>query len=216
MAGEDLLEGSDGGSNDTDAKSKGKKKPLSKGQKIGVIIGGVTILLVIVQIERSKASASTAATTSTTAPIDPTTGYPSGSPEDQAALANMGSSGGGGSGYSSGYGSSTDPSVDPSTGASYSSEIGANTTALSTLGTDFTALENQFSTLQGEVVPPPSQTPPPSSTPPPAHGATALQSANLANLEAELKRDSTGKKTPTKTAAIKRLNTQITAVKARS
>jgi hypothetical protein len=214
MAGEDLLEGTDGGANDTRGK-KGKKKPLSKGQKIGVVIGGITILLVLVQIERSKASAGTSATTAT-APIDPTTGDPSGSAADQAALAAMqsaaGSSGGGGGYYDSG---SSDSGTDPATGASYSSEISANATAWSALGPEITALEAQVSSLSSNPGPP--GPPGPAGPPAPAsHGATSLQSANLANLEAELKRDQTGKATPNKTKAIATLNKQITAVKGRS
>jgi hypothetical protein len=221
MAGEDLLEGTDGGANDTDAK-KGKKKPLSKGQKIGVAIGATTIVLVLVQIERSKGAASTS--TSTTTPIDPLTGDPEGSAADQAALSAMqngtGSSGDGAGGgyYSSPSSGSDDGGTDPATGATYSSEIAGLVTANSALGTDFTNLEAQWSSLSSNPNPPATgTTPPPTSTTPAApHGASPLQSANLANLEAELKRDQTGKPTANKTRAVKTLNKQIAAVKARS
>lgn len=101
MAGEDLLEGDDGGSNDTSPAKGGKKKhkPLSKGQKIGVVIGVVTIVLVIYQIRKSNA-----ASASTTSSIDPATGYPTGSAQDLAALAEQQGTGSaaGGSGSSIG------------------------------------------------------------------------------------------------------------------
>ena len=85
MAGEDLLEDSGSGDSSTGSGTSKKHKPLSKPQKIGVAIGVLTIILVVVQIERSK-SASTA-TAGASTPIDPETGYPEGSAEDQAALA---------------------------------------------------------------------------------------------------------------------------------
>ena len=114
MAGEDLLE--DGGDSATGGKAGKAHKPLSKGQKIGVGIGLVTILLIIWQVH--KQSAANAASSSTSTPIDPTTGYPTGSAQDQAALQQMQSSSsgsgsgsyGGGSGW--GGGSST-PATDP-------------------------------------------------------------------------------------------------------
>lgn len=227
MAGEDLLEGDDGGANDTaDTKGAKKHKPLSKGQKIGAAVGIVTILLVIYQIKKSEAATSTASATAS-APIDPQTGYPEGSAEDQAALAAIQSSGGAGSMYSSGGGgwtgdtSSTDTSgLDPSTGATYSSE-------LSTLGTNYTSLETALSALQGDftsyqgqtaiptpTVPTPNGTPGPTA-PAPTTSPSAVQSANLANLEAELKKDSAGTTAGDK-ASVKTLNKQIAAVKARS
>lgn len=96
MAGEDLLEDDTG----TGAAAKGKKKPLSKGQKIGLGIGIVTILLIIYQVR--KQSAASASSSSATQPIDPATGYPSGSAQDQAALQAMQGSSASGSGYTGG------------------------------------------------------------------------------------------------------------------
>jgi hypothetical protein len=84
MAGEDLdldETGSEGGKN-------GKRKPLSQGQKIGIGIGIVTILLIIYQV-RKQSAANAAASSSSSAAVDPLTGYPSGSPQDQQALASM-------------------------------------------------------------------------------------------------------------------------------
>lgn len=228
MAGEDLDLGDDGGANDT-AGAKGKKhKPLSKGQKIGVAIGAITILLVIVQIERSK-SASAATTTATTSstPIDPQTGYPSGSAADQAALAQMASAADQGS-YGSGYygsdgtggsSSSLDTGTDPSTGASYSSEIAANSGALSTLGTDFQTLENQFSSLQGEVVPPATSTETttplaPTVAPSSSVGLTPAQQTKLSSLNAQLAKDEASKTKGAK-ANVPVLKKQITAVESR-
>jgi hypothetical protein len=114
--------------------------------------------------------------------------------------------------------------TDPSTGASYSSELAAGSTAYTTLGNEYATLENQFTTLQGEfttyqnqVAPTPPPTPPPTPTPPP-HPATvpsALQSSNLTNLTAELKKDSQGTTAGDKASVIT-LDKQIAAVKARS
>ena len=90
MAGEDLLEGDDGGSNDTSGGGKkGKHKPLSKGQKIGLAIGVVTILLIIYQVRKQNAANAAASGSAASAATDPLTGYPAGSAEDQAALAAM-------------------------------------------------------------------------------------------------------------------------------
>jgi hypothetical protein len=235
MAGEDLLEGADGGTNDTTG-AKGKKhKPLSKGQKIGVAIGAITILLVVYQIKKGQASSSSSTTAS--APIDPQTGYPAGSAQDQAALAQIAASqsaassagqygtGGGGGSWSGGSdGSSSSSGIDPSTGQSYSSEIAANNTALSSLGQDYTTLEQQWSSFTsnpgqsggvGEETPGnPTGAIGPAT--PAAPTPTATQSANLVKLEAELNRDEQGTPTAGKTASITTLNKQITAVKNRS
>jgi hypothetical protein len=229
VAGEDLLEGTDGGSNDTGSASgpgSKKKKPLSKGQKIGLVIGLVTIALVVIQIERSKSAASSAAT-STSTPIDPETGYPEGSAQDQAALANLAAQSGGGSygaqGGSDGYGSSDSSGAsdtDPATGISYSSEIGTINGTLGTLGTDLTGLESQFSTFQSDVPPAttPSTTPTAATTPTttttsPTSSSTANPAlnttlANLAKDEAAAAKDPTAKNT----AAVKALTERVSQI----
>ena len=153
MAGEDLLEsGGDSSPSESDTKGK-KKKPLSKGQKIGVGIGVVTILLVIWQIKKSQAAN---ASSTTTAPIDPQTGYPSGSAEDQAALAQL--SGGGlyGNQGSGTYGADTGQTStvsgnDPVTGMTYSAEIAQNAGGISTLQSDFTQLQGSITSLTSDV-----------------------------------------------------------------
>ena len=214
MAGEDLLEGDDGGTNDTDGApgKKGKKKPLSKGQKIGVAIGLVTIVLFIYEIQKNKSASSSSGAAGTTSTIDPQTGYPSGSAADQAALSQLsGSSGGGyyGSGgyYTSPSSSSTDPfqGVDPSSGATYASE-------LNTLGSDYSGLNAQLTTLEQQAA---TWSSTGNTTTPGSSGPTAAQKANLSHLEAELSKDRKIN-TPSAKAAVTRLNKQITAVKARS
>jgi hypothetical protein len=237
MAGEDLLEGTDGGTNDTDAKGgKGKKhKPLSKGQKIGAAIGAITILLVVYQIKKGQASS--AASTTSSAAIDPQTGYPVGSAQDQAALATLNGTsaaqgygsysggGGGGGGYYSG-GSSTDSGTDPATGQSYSSELSSIGSEYTTLGNEYNSLQTEFSTWSSS---PPAGTQPPAPTPPTGTptgtvvkgvaggktGPTVSSSQNLANLNATLKRDEQGNTAGDK-ASVVTLNKQIAAVKARS
>lgn len=155
MAGEDLLE--DGGDSSSAEKPVKGKKPLSKGQKIGVGIGVVTIVLFIYEIQKSKNAAAASATT--TAPIDPQTGYPSGSAQDQAALAQMGNASGayGYQGQGS-YGSypstgatSTTSGQDPVTGMTYSAEIAANAGGISTLQSDFTQLQGSITSLTSDV-----------------------------------------------------------------
>lgn len=230
MAGEDLLEGDDGGTNDTSSSAKGSKKkhkPLSKGQKIGVAIGLITILLVIIQIEKSKAATTAAAgSTSSSTPIDPQTGYPEGSAEDEAALAaiNAGSttSSGGDSGIDPSTGQTYDSeiqgeSIDPSTGLSYSSELSTDSGLLSTLGTEVTSYQNQITTLINDQAtdynannPPPAPTN--TNTP---KSPTASQSATLTNLQSELNKDSQGTTKGDK-ASVVTLQKQIAAVKARS
>lgn len=113
MAGEDLdldESGADGG-------KKGKHKPLTKGQKIGIGIGLATILLIIYQVK--KQSAANASTSASSSAIDPLTGYPTGSAQDQAALSSMYSGSastgsypgsGGGGGYYGGGTTTTDTS----------------------------------------------------------------------------------------------------------
>lgn len=214
MAGEDLLEGDDGGSNDTSG-GKGKKhKPLSKGQKIGVGIGLVTILLVIVQIEKSKAASAGTTTVSGTNQ----TAADQAAAADEAALASGGYGGGGAS-----YDTGTDPatgetyaseiqaaSIDPNSGATYSSEF-------STLGQDYQTLANQFTALQGEVIPPAGGvTKGPGSTTTVTTGAASkTPAANLANLNAELAKDEKIN-TPAARSSVTTLKKQITAVKSRS
>jgi hypothetical protein len=226
----DLLDsGGDGGAPAGDAHGKKPKKPLSKGQKIGVVIGVVTILLVVVQIERSKASTAAAASPASSTPIDPQTGFPEGSAQDQAALSQIGSSAGagglgsGGGGYYSVPTSSatqTDPfqGTDPSTGLSYASEISSNTTGISTLQQEWSS---EFSTLSTEIAGiSTTQTQPgtspagPRPTGPTAVAATAAQVSTLAKLNQELGKDQAAKN-PNKTA-IATLKKQITAVTKRS
>lgn len=227
MAGEDLDLGDDGGTNDTGKGGKGKKhKPLSKGQKIGVAIGAVTILLIVFQIKKGSSSSSSSTTAS--APIDPQTGYPTGSAEDQAALAQISASqsgataadGGGGSGgyYDSGGGG--DSGTDPATGVSYSSEF-------STLGAEVTSYQNQIAAWESQAAstfysssnPPPSPAPAPTttSTTSTTTGPTAADRAKLASLNAELTKDTTGanKGSTGAKANIPVLKKQIAAVQAR-
>lgn len=156
MAGEDLLESGGDSSSDTAATGKDKKhKPLSKGQKIGVAIGVITILLVIWQIKKSQASSATTGTTTT--PIDPQTGYPEGSAEDQAALAqiaNAGSYGNQGIGsqaYPDTGTTTTSSGVDPSTGLSYSAEIASNASGIGTLQSEFQQIQTSLTSLTSDV-----------------------------------------------------------------
>jgi hypothetical protein len=237
MAGEDLLEDDTGTSStsSTDGPDgKKKKKPLSKGQKIGVAIGLVTIVLFIYEIEKNKSAAATAGASTTSTPVDPQTGYPQGSAEDTAALAAMNGSGSGsgyyGGGSSDGYGSvSTSSGIDPTTGAtyasemgtdpstgiSYSSELASSGTALSTLGTEYSTLQGQFTTLESTLPGGANYVAPvtPATTSKTAN-PSVLQSANLAKLNQELGKDQAAKKPNTK--AIATLKKQITAVTNRS
>lgn len=220
MAGEDLLEDSGSGDSSTGSGTSKKHKPLSKPQKIGVAIGVLTIILVVVQIERSK-SASTA-TAGASTPIDPETGYPEGSAEDQAALAALESGSGAGS-SGGGDGGGGDGGVDPATGQTYSSEIGAlgadysnagidpatgvsYSSELSTLGTNYTNALGDITSLQQEF------TQYQQSVKTPAAGKTPSQ--NLANLESQLARDEKGtsKGDVANRATLKK---QIAAVKSR-
>ena len=222
----DLLDSGGGGGDAPTTEPDGKKakKPLSKGQKIGVVIGVVTILLVIVQIERSKSSSTAAATSS---PIDPTTGDPAGSAADQAALAQLGqeqaagggSYGGGGS-YSdgsspTGYDTSTVSGTDPSTGLSYSAEIASNASGISTLQDTITT---DFSTITSEITGLSTTQPQTPVTPPTLQrstGPTAAQTATLAKLNQELGKDQAGTSANDKKATAT-LKKQIAAVTKRS
>lgn len=196
MAGEDLLE--EGGDSTTNTAPDGKKKhkPLSKGQKIGVAIGVITIVLVIVEIERNKANAATTAASATPASAtDPGAAY-----ED--------SGGGGGSGYWSGD-SGGDNGLDPSTGIPYSTE-------LSTLGSEYTNLNSEYTTLQTQwdtISTAPGPGPDIPGTPGPK-SPTSTQASNLAKLNQELGKDQAAKKPNTK--AIATLKKQIAAVQKRS
>jgi len=156
MAGEDLLEGDDGGSNDSSAKGKKGKKPLSKGQKIGLGIGLATIVLVIYQIKKGSASSAAAGTTTAAAATDPATGYPSGSIQDQQALASMNgtsSANGGSSGAYGGYGSYG----SSSTGGGYNTDP-AVTSALNTLTSDVQGISTNLTQGGGSQVPTTSTT----------------------------------------------------------
>jgi hypothetical protein len=221
MAGEDLLEDDTGTGSKTGPDGKKGKKPLSKGQKIGLGIGLVTIVLFIYQIEKGKAASSSTAASST-APIDPTTGYPSGSAQDESALAGSGTGGAGGFSSGGGGGFFSDPSssaapatdpfqgVDPSSGQTYASE-------LSTLGSDYSGLQSQYTTLQQAFTTWSSTgttTPPTTTTSPVTKAPTSAQAANLAKLNQELGKDQAAKK-PNKTA-IATLKKQIAAVNKRS
>jgi hypothetical protein len=203
MAGEDLLE------DDTGDGTKKKHKPLSKGQKIGVAIGVVTIILFIYEIEKNKSNAAAAVTTTT--PIDPQTGYPEGSAQDQAALAQLGGAGatpGYSTGSDGGYYSPSNPDptagIDPSTGQSYSSE-------LTTLGTDFQSLQNSYSTLSQQVATWSSTGTP--TTNPTVPTLSSAQTSTLAKLNQELGKDQAAKKPNTKAITI--LKRQISAVQHR-
>jgi len=163
VAGEDLDEDTSDSSSAPGAAGKKGKKPLNKGQKIGVAIGVVTILLFIYEIKKnSAATAATAAsaTTPAAAPIDPQTGYPSGSVQDQNALAAIN----GTSSYANGN------STGGSYGSSGSGSYGGGGGGMSTLQSEYAALEAQLTTLTSDVnglstnnnqtTPPPVTTPP--------------------------------------------------------
>jgi hypothetical protein len=219
MAENAVEEELEGKTDDSSSPASGKKKgKVSKGMKISILIGIITIFLFIYQIRKSQ-SAST-----TTAATDPQTGYPAGSAQDEAALASLGSAAGSGSSYDSGTGTDTttgttttsDPfqNIDPGTGASYASELETANGMLSTLGTDYAGLETAYSTLASEVTQPSGVTPPGGSVgttigPSTITGLSTAQQTALTTTQSNLTKDESLPVSAKNTAAIKALQQRV-------
>lgn len=85
-------------------------------KQVYVALGAAVLIGGVMYYRKRQAASTAASTTATTAATDPQTGYPVGSPEDQAALAALSASAGTGGAYGGGSGTITTPTPVAGTG----------------------------------------------------------------------------------------------------
>jgi hypothetical protein len=74
-----------------DAKLKGKKGGFFEKYKMWIILGGLIVLILVFYLARKNSATASTPADSTASNIDPSTGYPTGSAADLAALGESGS-----------------------------------------------------------------------------------------------------------------------------